>query len=71
MNERIRALGDEAVNSIPDHVDFDIPDIFKQKFAELIVADYAQQQVQAMLSNPAYARAMDEYYEKKWSHRFD
>ena len=71
MNQRIQALADEAVNSIPDHVDFDIPDIFKQKFAELIVADYAQQQVQAMLSNPAYARAMDEYYENKWSHRFD
>jgi hypothetical protein len=71
MNERIQQLADEAVNSIPDHVDFDIPDIFKQKFAELIVADYAQQQVQAMLSNPAYARAMDEYYENKWSHRFD
>ena len=71
MNERIQQLADEAVNSIPDHVDFDIPDIFKQKFAELIVADYAQQQVQANMSNPAYARAMDEYYENKWSHRFD
>jgi len=39
MNERIDQLADEAVNSIPDHVDFDIPDVFKQKFAELIVAE--------------------------------
>jgi hypothetical protein len=41
MNERIRQLADEAVNSIPDHVDFDIPDVFKEKFAELIVRECA------------------------------
>ncbi len=41
MNQRIRQLAEQAVNSIPDHVDFDIPDVFKQKFAELIVRECA------------------------------
>jgi hypothetical protein len=39
MNERLNELADEAVNSIPDHVDFDIPDVFKQKFADMIVKE--------------------------------
>ena len=39
MNQRIRQLAEQAVNSIPDHVDFDIPNVFKQKFAELIVKE--------------------------------
>ena len=39
MNQRIRQLAEQAVNSIPDHVDFDIPNVFKQKFAELIVRE--------------------------------
>lgn len=43
MNERIRLLAEQAVNSIPDHVDFDIPDVFKQKFAELIVEECVAQ----------------------------
>ena len=72
MNQRIRQLAEQCrfeIQGINCEVlgqGFD-----EEKFAELIVADYAQQQVQAMLSNPAYARAMDEYYENKWSHRFD
>jgi hypothetical protein len=41
MNERIRELAEQAVNAIPDHVDFDIPDAFKEKFAELIVRECA------------------------------
>ena len=43
MNERIKELAEQAVNSIPDHVDFDIPDVFKQKFAELIVKECVEQ----------------------------
>ncbi len=39
MNERIRELAEQAVNSISDQVDFDIPDVFKEKFAELIVGE--------------------------------
>ncbi len=39
MNERIRELAEQAVNSISDHIDFDIPDVFKEKFAELIVVE--------------------------------
>ena len=41
MNQRIQQLAEQAVNSIPDHVDFDIPNVFKQKFAELIVRECA------------------------------
>ena len=37
MNERIEKLISEAIKAIPDHIDFDIPDVFKEKFAELIV----------------------------------
>ena len=73
MNERIKELAEQATSiqgpTPYNPLTFEVFD--KEKFAELIVADYAQQQVQAMLSNPAYARAMDEYYENKWSHRFD
>ena len=43
----------------------------KEKFAELIVKDYAKQLVQANMSNREYAQAMDEHYEQKWAHRFD
>ena len=39
MNERIQELAEQAVNSISDHIDFDIPDVFKEKFAELIVRE--------------------------------
>jgi len=68
MNERIKQLAEQA-NVL--HTEFFDNEWEVKKFAELIVADYAQQQVQANMSNPAYAQAMDEYYEKKWSHRFD
>ena len=41
MNERIEKLISEAIKAIPDHIDFDIPDVFKEKFAELIVRECA------------------------------
>jgi len=41
------------------------------KFAELIIEECADNLVQANMSNPAYAKAMDAYYEQKWAHRFD
>jgi len=75
MNERIRELAEQAffdeATSQPSTKMYTFSEHKIEKFAELIVADYAQQQVQANMSNPAYAQAMDEYYEKKWSHRFD
>ena len=40
MNERIEKLISEAVKAIPDHVDFDLPKEFTEKFAELIVGEY-------------------------------
>jgi hypothetical protein len=39
MNEQIQKLISEAVKAIPDHVDFDLPKEFTEKFAELIVKE--------------------------------
>ena len=67
MNERIKEL--ESQCWVPMQYG---PAWFNgTKFAELIVRDCANQLVQANMSNPAYAQAMDEYYEQKWAHRFD
>ena len=51
-------------------VTFDPPQSL-EKFAELLVKDYATRLVQAHMSNTEYAKAMDAYYEQKWAHRFD
>ena len=42
MNEQIGKLISEAIKAIPDHVDFDLPKEFTEKFAELIVRECAQ-----------------------------
>ena len=39
MNEQIGKLISEAIKAIPDHVDFDLPNEFTEKFAELIVKE--------------------------------
>jgi len=39
MNERIEKLISEAIKAIPDHVEFDLPKEFTEKFAELIVKE--------------------------------
>ena len=39
MNERIEKLISEAIEAIPDHVEFNLPKEFTEKFAELIVRD--------------------------------
>ena len=44
---------------------------FTEKFAELLVQDYAKRTIQGLMTDPAFVQAMDEYYENKWSHRFD
>jgi len=61
MNERIKQLliQSEVFNK-DGTILKDVTGYELNKFAELIVADYAQQQVQANMSNPAYAQAMDE-----------
>ena len=41
------------------------------KFAELVIEDCTSKLILANMSNPEYAKAMDEYYEKRWAHRFD
>lgn len=68
MNERIRELAHEA--GLPTYNPEGIPTKL-EKFAELIVQDYAKKAVQGWMSDPAFVQAMDEYYEKKWAHRFD
>jgi hypothetical protein len=42
MNEQIGKLISEAIKAIPDHVDFDLPKEFTEKFAELIVRECAK-----------------------------
>jgi hypothetical protein len=67
MNERIQELIKQSgYDSRYCSEDFD-----PEKFAELIVADYARKTIQGLMSDPAFVQAMDEYYENKWSHRFD
>jgi hypothetical protein len=39
-----------------------------ERFAHLVRMEAVGQEMQR---NPAFARAMDEYYESKWAHRFD
>ena len=39
MNEQIGKLISEAIKAIPDHVDFDLPKEFTEKFAEQIVRE--------------------------------
>ena len=43
MNEQIGKLISEAIKAIPDHVDFDLPKEFTEKFAELIVRECLEQ----------------------------
>jgi hypothetical protein len=78
MNERIKELVEQATSrphrsqgfgGEPTHIYPGTLD--PEKFAELIVRDYAKQLVQANMSNHWYVQAMDEYYEQKWAHRFD
>jgi hypothetical protein len=42
MNEQIEKLISESIKAIPDHVDFDLPKEFTEKFAELIVRECAK-----------------------------
>lgn len=42
-----------------------------EKFARLLLADYATKLVEANMRSPEYEAAMDAYYENKWGHRFD
>ena len=39
MNERIADLFIEAMDAIPEHMEFNIPKEFTEKFAELIVEE--------------------------------
>ena len=76
MNDRIRELIKQATTiEVLSGRGFDetqYTERFDQeKFAELIVADYARKTIQGLMSDPAFAQHMDEYYEQKWSHRFD
>jgi hypothetical protein len=76
MNQRILELAEQAGFYVNDGkiyiptTDEEITE-FQSKFAELVIEEHARKLVQANMSNLDYARAMDEYYEKKWAHRFD
>ena len=41
MNQRIEKLISEAIEAIPDHVEFNLPKEFTEKFAQLLVRECA------------------------------
>ena len=69
VNDRLRALSNltskELLGMDPRRARW------QEVFAGLVVDDVAAEMVVSNMSNPHYAKAMDAYYEKKWSHRFD
>lgn len=74
MNERIKQLVKQAADYANTYSDAGADvwfEIYNKKFAELIVQDYAKKTIQGLMGDPAFVQAMDEYYENKWSHRFD
>lgn len=77
MNGRIKELAEQAeikFQATLEHSGIDTAVIIPadlEKFAELIVQDYAKKTIQGLMSDPAFVQAMDEHYENKWSHRFD
>ena len=70
MNERIKEFAKKTLSKDQFGLwlagDDDI-----EKFAELVVQDYAKKTIQGLMNDPAFVQAMDEHYEKKWAHRFD
>lgn len=73
MNERIKELALQAYRDAHNHTPIEVLvfDNYTEKFAQLIVQDYANKTIQGLMSDPAFVQAMDEYYENKWSHRFN
>lgn len=76
MNEQTRKLAIQAGMhecslgyGMPENVLWGESNI--QRFADLVVSDYARQLVLANMNNQEYAQAMDEFYEQRWAHRFD
>ena len=77
MNERIEQLASQA-GMLRDKYGLywnahDNPDdgVDLEKFAELLLQDYAKKTIQGLMRDPAFAKAMDEHYKEKWAHRFD
>lgn len=71
MNERIREIESQAWEQVNRTDGLVRTEDFNQKFAELIIEDYARKAVLGWMADPAFVQAMDEYYEQKWAHRFD
>lgn len=74
MIERIRELAYKAANGMLSYDaegDWSLNQHEAEKFAELIIRDYAKKTIQGLMCDPAFVQAMDEYYEQKWAHRFD
>jgi hypothetical protein len=57
MNQELMNMVQQAVNSIPDHVDFEIPNAFAEAFATLVAA----------AEREACAKACEEPARKWWS----
>jgi len=63
MNQELMNMVQQAVNSIPDHVDFEIPNAFAEAFAALVAA----------AEREACAKVCEEYRDEwlKGSGRFE
>lgn len=42
-----------------------------EEFADRVIAARQARRVATIVADPDTARAMDQYYEQKWAHRFD
>lgn len=71
MNERMIDFAMEANDQTKFDLNYKPLGAFLAKFAELIVQDHSRKTIQGLMSDPAFAQAMDEYYEQKWAHRLD
>lgn len=71
MNERIEQFARQCTEYITGTLDGNFEQFDYKKFAELLLQDYAKKKIQGLMRDPAFAKAMDEYYEEKWAHRFD
>jgi precorrin-6x reductase len=64
MNEQIGKLISEAIKAIPDHVDFDLPKEFTEKFAELIVAECMKTCDETQAAYLKYRKESDDFQDK-------
>jgi hypothetical protein len=66
MKERIEKLISEAIKAIPDHVEFNLPKEFTEKFAELIVKECLKELRYTVLDTQELRRDKSTDYQVGW-----